>query len=70
LAEAEHITARTQRRLFVTPHPPDPKAFIARRLETGSTKREALRLLKRKLANIVYRTFLTDAQKPARADAA
>ena len=30
---------------------PDARAFVKRRLETGSTKREAIRLLKRKLAN-------------------
>ncbi len=48
----------------------DAQTFIARRLETGSTKREALRLLKRKLANVVYRTLLNDVQQPALADAA
>ena len=37
------------------------KAFITRRLQAGSTKREALRLLKRKLANVVYRALLADA---------
>jgi len=62
---AIHRIAITQLRIH-----PDAKAFIARRLKTGSTKREALRLLKRKLANVVYRTLLTDAQKPALADAA
>ncbi len=62
---AIHRIAITQIRIH-----PDAKAFIARRLETGSTKREALRLLKRKLANVVYRTLLTDAQQPALANAA
>ncbi len=62
---AIHRIAITQIRIH-----PDAQAFIKRRLETGSTKREALRLLKRKLANVVYRTLLTDAQQPARADAA
>jgi transposase len=38
------------------------QAFISRRLANGSTRREAIRLLKRRLANVVYRTLLTDAQ--------
>ena len=62
---AIHRIAITQLRIH-----PDAQTFIARRLENGSTKREALRLLKRKLANVVYRTLLTDTQTPALADAA
>ncbi len=54
---AIHRIAITQIRI----HPP-AHAFITRRLETESTKREALRLLKRKLANVVYRTLLADTQ--------
>jgi transposase len=57
---AIHRIAITQIRIH-----PDAQTFIKRRLETGSTKREALRLLKRKLANVVYRTLLTDSQQPA-----
>ena len=57
---AIHRIAITQIRIH-----PDAKAFIKRRIETGSTKREALRLLKRKLANVVYRALLADAQQPA-----
>jgi len=57
---AIHRIAITQIRIH-----PDAQTFIARRLETGSTKREALRLLKRKLSNVVYRTRLTDSQQPA-----
>ena len=57
---AIHRIAITQIRIH-----PDAQTFIARRLETGSTKREALRLLKRKLSNVVYRTLLTDSQQPA-----
>ncbi len=57
---ALHRIAITQIRIH-----PDAQAFIARRLEGGSTKREALRLLKRKLANVVYRTLHADAQQPA-----
>ncbi|MCZ6456097.1 MAG: hypothetical protein O6650_02480 [Actinobacteria bacterium] len=54
-------------RITITKHRihPDAQAFIKRRLETGSTKQEALRLLKCKLANVVYRTLLTDTQQPA-----
>ncbi len=62
---AIHRIAITQIRIH-----PDAQAFIKRRLETGSTKREALRLLKRKLANVVYRTLLTDTQQPALSQAA
>jgi len=62
---AIHRIAITQIRIH-----PDAQAFIKRRLETGSTKREALRLLKRKLANVVYRTLLNDAQQRALANAA
>ncbi len=62
---AIHRIAITQIRIH-----PEAQAFITRRLESGSTKREALRLLKRKLANVVYRTLLNDAQQPALADAA
>ena len=54
---ALHRIAITQMRIH-----PDAQAFIERRLETGSTKREAIRLLKRKLANVVYRNLLTDTQ--------
>jgi hypothetical protein len=54
---ALHRIAITQMRIH-----PDAQAFIKRRLETGSTKREAIRLLKRKLANVVYRNLLQDTQ--------
>ena len=57
---ALHRIAVTQIRMH-----PDARAFIARRLGNGSTKREALRALKRKLANVVYRALLADAQQPA-----
>ncbi len=57
---AIHRIAITQIRIH-----PDAQTFIARRIEGGSTKREALRLLKRKLANVVYRTLHADTQQPA-----
>ena len=54
---ALHRIAITQARMH-----PDAQAFIKRRIETGSTKREALRLLKRKLANVAYRDLHVDTQ--------
>jgi transposase len=62
---ALHRIAITQIRMH-----PDAQAFIKRRTETGSTKREAIRLLKRRLANVVYRTLLQDAQTTPLAQAA
>jgi transposase len=62
---ALHRIAITQMRIH-----PDAQAFLKRRIETGSTKREALRLLKRKLANVVYRTLQTDTQTTPLAQAA
>jgi len=62
---ALHRIAITQLRIH-----PDAQAFIKRRLETGSTKREALRLLKRRLSNVVYRTLIADTQSTTLADAA
>ena len=62
---ALHRIAITQLRIH-----PDAQAFIKRRLETGSTKREALRLLKRKLANVVYRNLLKDTKQTPLATAA
>jgi transposase len=51
---------------------PDAQAFIDRRLAAGDTKREALRALKRRLSDVVYRTMLQDTRHhpqaaPARA---
>ena len=62
---ALHRIAITQVRIH-----PDAQTFIQRRLASGSTKREALRLLKRRLANVVYRTLTTDTQQQGLADAA
>lgn len=41
---------------------PDAKAFMARRLAKGDTKKEALRALKRRLSDVVYRTMIRDTQ--------
>ena len=62
---ALHRIAVTQIRMH-----PDAKAFITRRLQAGSTKQEAIRLLKRRLANVVYRTLLADTQQAPIAKAA
>jgi transposase len=62
---ALHRIAITQIRIH-----PDAQAFIKRRLETGSTKREAIRLLKRKLANVAYRNLLKDTKQTPLATAA
>jgi hypothetical protein len=62
---ALHRIAITQIRIR-----PEAQAFIKRRLETGSTKREAVRLLKRKLADLAYRTLRADTQPDAPTQAA
>lgn len=56
---AIHRIAITQLRIH-----PDAQLFIARRLATGNTKRQALRALKRRLTNVVYRTMINDTQQP------
>jgi transposase len=40
----------------------DAKTYLARRLERGNTKTEALRALKRHLSDVVYRSLLADTQ--------
>lgn len=41
----------------------ETKAFMARKMSEGKTKKEAIRCLKRHLANVVYRTLVIDAQQ-------
>ncbi len=41
---------------------PAAKAMIARRRAQGDSKREALRVLKRRLSDVVYRALMADAQ--------
>ena len=48
---------------------PDAKAMIARRQTQGDTKREALRILKRRLSDVVYRTLTADTQTQQQAAA-
>lgn len=38
----------------------ETKAFMERKLSEGKTKKEAIRCLKRHLANVVYRTMVAD----------
>ncbi len=54
---ALHRIAVTQIRIH-----PDAQRLIARRLAAGDTKRQALRALKRRLADVVYRSMLQDTQ--------
>ena len=39
------------------------RTYLERRIATGDTKPEALRALKRKLSDVVYRTLLADANQ-------
>jgi len=59
---ALHRIAITQVRV----HPP-AQQFITRRLAAGNTKPEALRALKRRLADVAYRTMLNDTTQPQQA---
>lgn len=59
---ALHRIAVTQIRIH-----PDAKQFMTRRLSNGDTKREALRALKRRLADVVYRTMIKDTQTTSQA---
>jgi transposase len=60
LNAAIHRIAITQMRCH-----DDAKAYLARRLANGNTKTEALRALKRRLSDVVYRALLPDAQPTA-----
>ena len=53
---ALHRIAVTQGRCH-----PDARAFLERRLARGNTRTEALRALKRRLSDVVYRDLLADA---------
>ncbi len=56
LNAAIHRIAVTQKRCH-----DQAKTYLERRMENGNTKSEALRALKRKLSDIVYRALLDDA---------
>lgn len=57
LNAAIHRIAVTQMRCH-----PEARAYLDRRLANRNTKTEALRALKRRLSDVVYRTMLADAQ--------
>jgi transposase len=57
LNAAIHRIAITQKRLH-----PDAQAYLERRTGRGDTNTEALRALKRRLSDIVYRALLADAE--------
>jgi len=52
---AIHRVAVTQKRIH-----PDAQAYLQRRLSAGNTPAEALRALKRRLSDVIYRTLLAD----------
>ena len=60
LNAAIHRIAVTQMRIH-----DDAKAYLARRIAMGNTKTEAIRALKRKLSDVVYRRLLADAEVTA-----
>jgi hypothetical protein len=55
---AIHFVAVTRCRLD-----PETKAFMARKQAEGKTKKEALRCLKRHLANGIYRAMVADSRR-------
>jgi len=62
LNAAIHRIAITQMRIH-----DDAKVYLERRLAMGNTKTEALRALKRKLSDVVFRALLVDAERAAEA---
>ena len=62
LNAALHRMAVTQMRIH-----DGAKAYLARRMANGNTKTEALRALKRKLSDVVYRALLVDAFRSSEA---
>jgi transposase len=65
LNAAIHRMAITQKRCHE-----DAVAYVKRRKEMGNTDREALRALKRRLSDVVYRALLLDAEPVETADLA
>jgi transposase len=57
LNAAIHIVALSQ-----LSHDSPGRAYLARRMADGKTRREAMRALKRQLTNVIYRQLLTDAR--------
>jgi transposase len=59
---ALHIVAVTQVRFAHSPG----RAFYDRKRDEGHTPKEAIRALKRRVSNVVYRHLITDARRPTR----
>jgi len=55
LNRAIHVIARTQAAWY-----PEAKTYMEKKRAEGKTRAEALRCLKRRLSDIVYRTLLED----------
>ena len=49
-------------------HDPRARAYLARKQAEGKTRREALRCLKRRLSDVVYRALLAEPKPPEHAD--
>jgi transposase len=49
-------------------HDPRARAYLARRQAQGKPRREALRWLKRRLADVVYRALLAEPKPAEQAD--
>jgi transposase len=62
LNAAIHRIAITQMRIH-----DDAKTYLERRIAKGNTKTEAIRALKRKLSDVVYRALMVDAEMAAEA---
>lgn len=60
LNSAMHIAALSQMR-----HPGPGRDYYLRKLTAGKTKRAALRCLKRRISNVVYRQLIADAARQA-----
>ena len=54
-----HIAAIVQIR-----HDTEGRAYYRRKLAAGKTRMEALRCLKRRLSDVIYRQLVADAQRP------
>ena len=46
-------------------HPTAGQAYYRRKLAEGKSRKEALRCLKRRLSDVVYRQLLADQHQPA-----
>jgi len=60
LNAAIHRIALTQARSH-----PDARAYLERRTEKNATRKEAMRSLKRRLSDVIYRAMLADAERVA-----